>query len=94
MGNRIFKVLPVVVAFLILAIYFLYFFDLSGHLRRYRESPEYQERVELKEFRKLYAEDPHGGDTPEETLQLFADAMRKGDPELAAKYLLTTDQAD
>ncbi len=36
---------------------------------------------------KPYREDIYGGDTPEETLQMFLDALRKGDIELAAKYI-------
>ncbi|MCL4392487.1 hypothetical protein M1413_04115 [Patescibacteria group bacterium] len=32
--------------------------------------------------------DTVGGKTPEETLQLFIDALRKGDVELAAEYIL------
>lgn len=41
---------------------------------------------------KEYAEDTYGGATPEETLQLFTDALKKGDTELASKYFLPEDQ--
>jgi len=36
---------------------------------------------------KPYREDTYGGDTPEETLKMFLDALKKGDIDLAAKYI-------
>ena len=53
------------------------------------------ERRALSEFdalKKQYAEDTYGGKTPEETLALFIDALKKGDTDLAAKYVLIDDQ--
>ena len=52
---------------------------------QYRNSPEYQALQDLKKLEKAYAEDTYGGETPEETLRLFTDALDKGDTELAAK---------
>lgn len=43
---------------------------------------------------KEYAEDTYGGATPEETLQLFTDALKKGDTELASKYFLPEDRGE
>lgn len=57
-----------------------------------RTSPEYQATEYFKDLEKQYAEDPYGGSTPEETLQLFIDALKKGDTDLAAKYFLIEDQ--
>lgn len=37
---------------------------------------------------KPYREDTYGGKTPEETWSLFLDALRKGDLELASKYIV------
>ena len=48
--------------------------------------PEYQARKAYEQLLEEYKNDPYGGDTPEETLQLFIDALKKGDVELAAKY--------
>ena len=42
---------------------------------QYRFSPEYREMKEadriIEEIKREYAEDPYGGDTPEETLRLL-----------------------
>jgi hypothetical protein len=40
----------------------------------------------------LYKKDTYGGATPEETLQLFIDAMKTEDYELASKYYLPEQQ--
>jgi N-acetylneuraminic acid mutarotase len=37
-------------------------------------------------MRKPYKEDIYGGKTPEETWQMFLDALKKGDIDLASKY--------
>ncbi len=59
---------------------------------RYRNSPEYQVEAGLKKLEKMYAEDPYGGETPEETLRLFIEALKRGDTELAAKYFVLDKQ--
>ena len=59
---------------------------------RYQTSPEYRTIQNLKNLEKQYAEDPYGGDTPEETLRLFIDALKNGDTELAAKYFILDKQ--
>lgn len=58
----------------------------------YRGSEEYKVRQELQKIEKQYAEDPYGGDTPEETLRLFIDALKKGDTDLASKYFVLDKQ--
>ena len=52
---------------------------------RYRNSPEYRAQQEIENIKKEIADDPYGGDTPEETLRLFIDALKQGDTDLAAK---------
>jgi hypothetical protein len=59
---------------------------------RERTSPEYQAISYFKDLEKQYAEDTYGGETPEETLRLFIDALKAGDTDLAAKYFLIEDQ--
>jgi len=59
---------------------------------RYRTSPEYRAEQELKELERRYAEDTYGGSTPEETLQLFIDALKRGDVELASKLFALEEQ--
>lgn len=46
----------------------------------------------LEEYLKPYKEDVIGGNTPEETIDLFIDALKKGDYELAVKYFEIQEQ--
>ncbi|OGZ94628.1 MAG: hypothetical protein A3H69_02860 [Candidatus Sungbacteria bacterium RIFCSPLOWO2_02_FULL_47_9] len=61
---------------------------------RYYGSPDYKELKRLEELRDKYMADTYGGSTPEETLQLFIDALKKGDTELASKYFVLDKQSD
>lgn len=54
--------------------------------------PQYRAEQQLKELQKQYAEDPYGGNTPEETLRLFIEALKAGDTDLAAKYFILDKQ--
>ena len=58
----------------------------------YRFSPEYQKIQEVKKMISDYENDPYGGDTPEETLQMFIAALKKGDMDLAARYFVLNEQ--
>lgn len=49
---------------------------------------QYQE----EQTKKAYQADAYGGDTPEETLKLFVDALEKKDFALAAKYYVPEKQ--
>lgn len=59
---------------------------------RYTQTPEYAVEKYYKELKTKYAADTYGGDTPEETLRLFIDALKKGDIELASKYFVIEEQ--
>lgn len=61
---------------------------------QYRNNPEYRLLQDMENLKKQYAEDPYGGDTPEETLRLFVEALKKGDTDLAAKYFVLDKQAE
>jgi hypothetical protein len=41
-----------------------------------------------KNYNKAMTEDVYGGKTPQETLDMFIDALRKGDVDLASKYFM------
>src|SRR3989338_5349037 len=58
----------------------------------YRNSEEYKIERDLQKLEKQYAEDPYGGDTPEETLRLFIEALKAGDTDLASKYFVLDKQ--
>ncbi|MAZ67428.1 hypothetical protein CL652_01510 [bacterium] len=51
-------------------------------------------KAESERLRNLYKKDTYGGETPEETLQLFISAMKAEDYELASKYYLPEQQED
>ena len=60
---------------------------------KYRNDPDYRATLEMEKLNKLYAQDSFGGDTPEETLRLFIDALKNGDTNLAAKYFVLDKQS-
>lgn len=49
------------------------------------------EKIEEDAYQKMMA-DTYGGKTPEETLNMYIDAVEKGDYELASKYLIEENQ--
>ncbi|MBU4057837.1 hypothetical protein KJ828_02665 [Patescibacteria group bacterium] len=48
----------------------------------------------LEQYKQAQSKDTYGGKTPEETLQLFIDALKKGDTELASKYFILSKQGE
>lgn len=48
----------------------------------------------LEEYLKPYKEDFVGGETPEQTIDLFIEALKKGDYELASKYFVVERQEE
>jgi hypothetical protein len=54
--------------------------------------PEYQAQKAYEKIIEGYKNDPYGGETPEETLMLFIEALKKGDIELASKYYIWDKQ--
>ncbi|TSC96810.1 MAG: hypothetical protein Athens071426_446 [Parcubacteria group bacterium Athens0714_26] len=70
-------------------------------------SPQAKKNMELQKkidfynafeanYKKALTEDNYGGKTPQETLNMFIDALKKGDMELAAKYFMidTNESSD
>ncbi len=54
---------------------------------QYTHSLYYQQMQAVKNLEKMAKEsDKYGGKTPEETVRLFTEAIKKGDFELASKY--------
>ena len=58
----------------------------------YYFSPEQKALRYYAELERQYREDTYGGKTPEETLQLFIDALKAGDIELASKYFVVEEK--
>jgi hypothetical protein len=70
-----------------------YVFGVIGYVKvigPYFSKLEYQRAME--EYLKPYKEDFVGGNTPEETIDLFIDALKKEDYELAVKYFVVERQ--
>ncbi len=67
------------------ALYGLRFFN-----PEYRQEQDAMRRLEAIE--QEYQNDTYGGTTPEETLRLFIDALKKEDIDLAAKYFVIDRQ--
>jgi len=90
MGN--FKKIFLVVAILVAAGFLLWGVSWLFQYYQYRSSPEYKAQKYIDEMEKKYREDAYGGSTPEETLNLFIDALKKGDIDLASKYFVIEKQ--
>ena len=61
---------------------------------QYTNSTYYQQMKAVKALEKLYADDNIGGKTPEETLALFLDAVKKEDFDLASQYAIYSARED
>ena len=64
----------------------------SIYYLNYYNSPEQKALRYYADLEKQYAEDTYGGKTPEETLQLFIDALKAGDIDLASKYFVVEER--
>ena len=98
-GGRMKKFGLLLLAFIILGGVTYYAWSWNHY---YRHAPErtsrdmvfmWQWKMYADGLRVAYQEDTHGGGTPEETLQLFIDALKSGDIELASKYYIPEKQA-
>ena len=58
-----------------------------------QELAENLERVKREDYERAMA-DTYGGKTPQETLQMYIEAVEKGDYELASKYFIGDKQAE
>ena len=90
LNKTLFKFLGGGIVIVALAVSAIYVFDYY----QYRQSPEYQAQKYFEDLKRQYEQDTYGGDTPEETLQLFIDALKKGDTELASKYFVVEKQEE
>lgn len=55
---------------------------------------KYQVDKAIAELERPYREDVYGGKTPEETFDMFLDALKKGDIDLASKYFTVRKQSE
>lgn len=76
--------------------YFVWDKYLSPQARSNRETERnYQKFLDWqKNFEEAMKNDTYGGKTPEETLKMFIDALKKGDAELASKYFIFNENGE
>ncbi len=80
------------------ALYYAWSWDHYYHQATERTGKDmvfmWQWKMYADGMKVAYAEDTYGGATPEETLQLFIDALKAGDIELASKYYIPEKQGE
>ncbi|MDP3991334.1 MAG: hypothetical protein Q8P66_00240, partial [Candidatus Colwellbacteria bacterium] len=81
---------------LVIAGYWLWNNRLSPEAKESREMQANYDRAiaHQQQFEEAMKNDTYGGKTPEETLQLFIDALRKDDIELAYKYFILKEDGN
>jgi len=89
------KVVRIVLIIIVGILFFLYGlcwgimkYDQWHGQKRVRELAEELERIEREQYEKKKV-DTIGGQTPQETLNMFISAVENGDYELASKYMIT-----
>src|SRR3989344_4677747 len=92
MNPKLFRFFGIFLAILLLVGggYFVWdrYLSEAGKARRFAEEQmETYQKVE-KAYVEAMTADTYGGKTPQETLDMFVDALKKGDVELASKYFL------
>jgi len=80
------------VLFLILLAGAVLWFVLNGMPYINNLRANWEARRLQAQWEKPYREDTYGGKTPEETYDMFLDALRKGDTTLASKYFIIERQ--
>lgn len=70
--------------------------SVAEHRKLYQDAVEYEKlkQKSIEKETKLLKQDTYGGKTPEETLELFVQALKQKDPELASKYYLPWKQEE
>ncbi|MGB9681171.1 MAG: hypothetical protein ACPLXL_01350 [Minisyncoccia bacterium] len=80
----------------VLIIGFLVFYFLNSNLKNVKEIRRNEQilKSSLKTQEEQYQKDIYGGKTPEETYQMFLEALKKEDIDLATKYFLFEKQEE
>ena len=75
--------------------YFAYEFVPYEDFNEFLETARGEKDVEryVEGLKEAYTNDTYGGETPEETFNMFIEALKAGDTDLAAKYFLVEKQA-
>lgn len=86
----------ILIIVIVIGLYFLFFQKDKEFVVRDKDSfKSGQDYLNyLEQYKQAQSKDTYGGKTPEETLQLFIDALKKGDTELASKYFILSKQGE
>lgn len=66
-------------------------YDFESGVRKVQQTAELLKKLEAEDYKAAMA-DTYGGKTPQETLQMYIDAVEKGDYKLASKYFIGDKQ--
>lgn len=81
----------IMVAIIVVVVWANYFSPEARYAREVEKN--YQKYLDYeKDYEEAMKNDTYGGKTPEETLALFVDALKKEDIDLASKYFLIDDK--
>ena len=86
----------IILIILVVGAYFLFFQKNDEFVVRDKDSFTSQQDVldYFEQYKQAQSKDTYGGKTPEETLSLFVDALKKGDTKLASKYFILDKQEE
>jgi len=84
----------ILIIIILLALYFFVFQKDKEFVVRDKDSFTSQDDYlnYLEEYKLAQSRDTYGGKTPEETLNLFVEALKAGNTELASKYFILSKQ--
>lgn len=68
-------------------------YDFESGVRKVQQTAEFLKKLEEDDYKAAMA-DTYGGKTPQETLQMYIDAVEKRDYELASKYFIGGKQEE
>lgn len=98
--QKLFSRRNLTIVLLTIAGFFGFLFVLNYGLEKYNQNKQWQEikksaemfqKAEQELYQQMMA-DTYGGKTPQETLQMYIEAVEKGDYELASKYMVKENQ--
>ena len=86
----------ILIIIILLALYFFVFQKDKEFVVRDKDSFTSQDDYlnYLEEYKLAQSRDTYGGKTPEETLNLFVEALKAGNTELASKYFVLSKQKE
>jgi len=98
-GFKIKLALAIIVPLVLVLVGFLYYYN-QKQTTEFKPviNPKFSSEAEYTQYyqklKEAYKNDTYGGSTPEETLQLFIDALKARDVDLASKYFILEKQED